>query len=96
MKTIESDPLVIACHPPDVPINFGGYDERETSNEQGVMCELTRYEYVDFTEKRLNGDKVPTFFFAGGSLLIDSEIHDQLKYYFDPIFFIKTKVPTWD
>lgn len=88
VKAIESDPMVKACHPPGVPLNFGGYNEREKPVERGVMCELTRYGYVDFTENRLDGDKVPTLFIAGGSLLIDPEIHDQLKYYFDPTYFI--------
>ncbi|RPI88205.1 MAG: glycosyltransferase family 2 protein [Chloroflexi bacterium] len=88
LKAIESDPLVKACHPSGVPLNFGGYNERIKPIERGVMCELTRYGYVDFTEKQLNGDRVPTLFIAGGSLLIDSAIFDQLKYYFDPTYFI--------
>ena len=41
-----------------------------------------------FNENHVDGDKVPTLFIAGGSLLIDPEIHDQLKYYFDPTYFI--------
>ncbi len=88
IKAIESDPMVKACHPPGVPLNFGGYNEREAPIERGVMCELTRYGYVDFTENHLNGNRVATLFIAGGSLLIDSTIHDQLKYYFDPTYFI--------
>jgi GT2 family glycosyltransferase len=88
VKGIESDPSVKACHPPGLPLNFGGYNEREKPVERGVMCELTRYGYVDFTENRLNGDPVATLFIAGGSLLIDTEIHDQLKYYFDSTYFI--------
>lgn len=88
VKAIESDPMVKACHPPGLPLDFGGYNERNKPVERGVMCELTRYGYVDFTENRLDGDRVPTLFIAGGSLLIDPEIHDQLKYYFDPTYFI--------
>lgn len=88
LKAIESDPMVKACHPPGLPLNFGGYNEREKPVDRGVMCELTRYGYVDFTENSLNGDRVETLFIAGGSLLIDSEIHNQLKYYFDPTYFI--------
>jgi GT2 family glycosyltransferase len=88
IKAIESDPVVKACHPPGIPLNFGGYNEREAPIERGVMCELTRYGYVDFTENSLNGHRQPTLFIAGGSLLIDSSIHDQLKYYFDPTYFI--------
>jgi hypothetical protein len=88
INAIESDPMVKACHPPGLPLDFGGYNERDEPVERGVMCELTRYGYVDFTENRLDGDRVPTLFIAGGSLLIDPEIHDQLKYYFDPTYFI--------
>ena len=88
VNAIESDPTVKACHPPGLPLDFGGYNEREAPVERGVICELTRYGYVDFTENRLDGDRVPTLFIAGGSLLIDPEIHDQLKYYFDPTYFI--------
>jgi GT2 family glycosyltransferase len=88
VKVIESDPMVKACHPPGLPLNFGGYNEREKPVDRGVMCELTRYGYVDFTENRLDGDPVATLFIAGGSLLIDTKIHEQLKYYFDPTYFI--------
>lgn len=88
VKAIESDPNVKACHPCGLPLNFGGYNEREKPVDVGVMCELTRYGYVDFTENKLDGHRVPTLFIAGGSLLIDSSIHDQLKYYFDPTYFI--------
>ena len=52
------------------------------------MCELTRYGYVDFTENDLSGEWLPTLFIAGGSLLIDTEIFSELKYYFDPSYFI--------
>lgn len=88
IKALESDPMVKACHPAGVPLNFGGYNEREKPIKRGVMCELTRYGYVDFTENSLDGARVPTLFIAGGSLLIDSSIHDELKYYFDPTYFI--------
>lgn len=88
IKALESDPEVKACHPAGVPLNFGGYNERELPIERGVMCELTRYGYVDFTENHLNGNRVQTLFIAGGSQLIDASIHDQLKYYFDASYFI--------
>jgi hypothetical protein len=88
VKAIESDPQVKACHPSGLPLNFGGYNELEAPVERGVMCEITRYGYVDFTEKTLDSDRVPTLFIAGGSLLIDKSIHDKLKYYFDPTYFI--------
>lgn len=88
IRAIESDPTVKAAHPTGAPLNFDGYHEREVMIKRGVMCELTRYGYVDFTENKLDGDPVPTLFIAGGSLLIDSEIHSELKYYFDPTFFI--------
>ncbi|NIN99723.1 MAG: hypothetical protein GTO49_33085, partial [Anaerolineae bacterium] len=52
------------------------------------MSDLTRYGYIDFTETTLNGRTVPTLHAAGGSVLIDSEIFDELKYYFDPTYFI--------
>jgi GT2 family glycosyltransferase len=43
---------------------------------------------VDFTEKTRNSEQVSTLFIAGGSLLIDKAIFGQLKYYFDPTYFI--------
>lgn len=88
IKAVESDPLVRAAHPSGAPLNFGGYHERVAKLKRGVMCELTRYGYVDFTETTLDGDMIPTLFIAGGSFLIDPEIYDELKYYFDPSFFI--------
>lgn len=88
VKAIESNPDVKACHPPGIPLNFGGYNERHASVKRGVMCELTRYGYVDFTENYLDSDQIPTLFIAGGSLLIDPTIHEQLRYYFDPSYFI--------
>ena len=88
LKAIQSDPQVKACHPTGVPLNFCGYNERENPIETGVMCELTRYGYIDFTEKHRDSERVPTLFIAGGSLLIDASIHDELKYYFDPTYFI--------
>jgi GT2 family glycosyltransferase len=88
IKAIESDPEVMAVHPSGVPLNFGGYNERVKPIERGVMCELTRYGYIDFTENKLDGHLVPTLFLAGGSLLIDTKIKDQLKYFFDPTYFI--------
>ncbi len=88
IKAIESDPQVKACHPAGLPLNLGGYHEREAPLEIGVMSDLTRYGYIDFTETKLNGRTVPTLHAAGGSVLIDSEIFDKLKYYFDPTYFI--------
>lgn len=88
LNAIESDPNVKACHPKGVPLNFGGYNERHETIERGVMCELTRFGYVDFTENAHDGFPIQTLFLAGGSFLIDSTIIDQLKYYFDPTYFI--------
>lgn len=88
LNAIESDPLVKATHPKGVPLNFGGYNERHKPVDRGVMCELTRFGYVDFTENRLNEPPIQTLFLAGGSFLIDSNIIHQLKYYFDPTYFI--------
>jgi GT2 family glycosyltransferase len=88
LEAIESDPLVKACHPTGLPLNFGGYNERVKPVELGVMCELTRYGYIDFKESHLDGNRVQTLFVAGGSLLIDSSIKEQLRYYFDPTYFI--------
>jgi GT2 family glycosyltransferase len=88
VRAIESSPDVKASHPSGMPLNFGGYNERAILPEKGVMCELTRYGYVDFIENDMRGDFVPTLFIAGGSLLIDSEIFPELKYYFDPTYFI--------
>ena len=88
INAIENDPMVKACHPSGLPLNFGGYNERIEPVERGVMCELTRFGYVDFTEKKLNSEPIQTLFIAGGSLLIDKAIHEQLKYYFDPTYFI--------
>lgn len=85
---IQSDPQVKACHPTGVPLNFNGYNERHKPIERGVMCELTRFGYVDFTETPHTAEPVPTLFIAGGSFLIDSTIKDQLGYYFDSTYFI--------
>lgn len=88
LKALESDPQVKACHPAGRPLNFGGYHEREAPLQVGVMCDLTRYGYIDFTETELDGRTVPTLHAAGGSVLIDSSIFDELKYYFDPTYFM--------
>jgi len=89
VKAIESDPQVKACHPAGLPLNFGGRHETKALLDVGVMSDLTRYGYIDFTETKLNsGHYVPTLHAAGGSLLVDPEIFEDLKYYFDPSFFI--------
>lgn len=88
LKAIESDEQVKACHPAGLPLNFGGYHEREAKPEIGVRCDLTRYGFVDFTETNLDGPMVPTLHAAGGSVIVDSEIFDELQYYFDPTYFI--------
>ena len=88
VKAIESDPEIRASHPSGLPLNFGGYHEREAVLNRGVMCELTRFGYVDFTENDLSGGYVETLFIAGGSLLIDSAIAGELGYFFDPSYFI--------
>jgi GT2 family glycosyltransferase len=88
IKAIESDPNVKACHPAGVPLDLGGYHERDAPIQNGVMCDLTRFGYVDFAAKGLNGDRIATLHLAGGSLLIDPDIHDKLGYYFDPTYFI--------
>jgi len=89
LKAIQSTPQVKACHPAGLPLNFGGYHEREATLDRGVMCDITRYGYIDFTETQLTkASTVPTLHAAGGSVLIDTEIAEDLKYYFDPDFFI--------
>jgi len=94
LAAMESDPRVKACHPAGLPLNFGGYNEREAALERGVMCDLTRFGYVDFTETPLDSNRgaaltpVSTLHVAGGSFLIDSEILPDLCYYFDPTYFI--------
>jgi GT2 family glycosyltransferase len=88
LRAMESDTRVKACHPAGLPLNFGGYHEREAPLSVGVMSDLTRFGYVDFTETQLNGRAIPTLHAAGGSVLVDSEIIDQLHYYFDPTYFI--------
>ena len=88
IKAIESDPLVKASHPAGRPLTPGGYHEREAAVDVGVMCDLTRYGYIDFTESRLNGHMVPTLHAPGGSLLVDRTILPELRYFFDPSFFM--------
>lgn len=82
-------PQVKACHPAGRPLRLGGYHEREAPIDVGVMCELTRYGYIDFTETQLQqASPKPTLHIAGGSFLIDREILNELKYCFDPSFFM--------
>lgn len=88
VKALQSDPQVKACFPAGMPLNLGGYHEREAPIEKGVMCELTPTGRVGLTLVSLKEKPVPTLFIVGGSFLIDSEIIDELKYYFDPSYFI--------
>ncbi len=88
IKAMESDPEIKGCFPAGMPLNPDGYMEREAPIEQGVMCELTPSGRVGLTLVPLNGNPVPTLFIVGGSFLIDPEIIDKLKYYFDPTYFI--------
>jgi GT2 family glycosyltransferase len=88
IKTMRDDPQVKGCHPAGLPLNFGGYNERESRIEQGIMCELSPFGYVDFTKVPLDGEPIPTLFIAGGSMMIDGEIVEQLEYIFDPTYFI--------
>lgn len=88
IKAVESDPMARAAHAAGLPLHLGEYHERKAPLKRGVMCELTRYGYVDFTETELNSIVTPTLHVAGGSFLIDSKILDQLQYYFDPTYFM--------
>jgi GT2 family glycosyltransferase len=89
IRAAEQQPEVKACHPAGLPLIFGDYHEREAPLEIGVMCDLTRWGYIDFTETKLaDAVPTPTLHAAGGSVLVDSTIFDELKYYFDPTFFI--------
>jgi GT2 family glycosyltransferase len=88
IKAMQSAPEIRACHPAALPLNLGGYHEREALIEEGVMCELTPSGRVGFTRVPLNGGPIPTLFIFGGSFLIDSDIIDELRYYFDPTYFI--------
>lgn len=88
LEAIQRDPQVKACHPAGLPLRFGGYHERTALPAVGVMSDLTRFGYIDFTETPLDGRTVATLHAAGGSVLVDSEIHDELGYYFDPTYFI--------
>ena len=40
MVSIKITTMVKACHPPGVPLNFGGYNERDAPIVQGLMYEL--------------------------------------------------------
>lgn len=88
VKAMESDPQIKACFPAGMPLNLGGYHEREAPIEKGMMCELTPSGRVGLTLVPLNGKPVPTLFIVGGSFLIDAGIIAELKYYFDPSYFI--------
>jgi GT2 family glycosyltransferase len=88
IKAMQSDPQIKGCHPAGLPLNPGGYNERETPITRGVMCELTPFGYVGFTEMNLDAKTIPTLFIAGGSMLIDGELESELGYFFDPTYFI--------
>ncbi len=88
IEAMQSDPEIKGCHPAALPLNRGGYHEREAQVEQGVMCELTPSGRVGFSLVPLDGNPIPTLFIFGGSFLVDAGIIDELKYYFDPTYFI--------
>jgi GT2 family glycosyltransferase len=88
LNALGSDPQIKACHPVGRPLRYGVYHERTALPETGVVSDLTRYGYVDFTETELDGRRVPTLHLAGGSALIDQRILPELQYYFDPGYFI--------
>lgn len=88
IKAMRSDPQIKACFPAGMPLNLGGYHERDAPIEKGMMCELTPSGRVGLKLVPLNGKPIPTLFLVGGSFLIDTDIFDELKYYFDPSYFI--------
>ena len=88
VKTMQENPLVKGCHPAGKPLNFGGYNERHKKIDQGVMCELSPFGFVDFKTIDLTDRPIPTLFIAGGSMMIDREILSQIQYIFDPTYFI--------
>jgi GT2 family glycosyltransferase len=88
INAVQSDPQAKASHAIGLPLHFGRYHERSEPLKRGVMCDLTRFGYVDFTEVEVNQSVLPTLHVAGGSFLVDSEIQDKLRYYFDPTYFI--------
>lgn len=88
IKAMERDPQVKGCHPAGLPLNRAGQNEREATIQRGVICDLTPFGHVDFTEVALDGQTIPTLLIAGGSMLVDWEIIDQLNYLFDPTYFI--------
>ncbi|RPI88201.1 MAG: glycosyltransferase family 2 protein [Chloroflexi bacterium] len=88
IKAMQSDPQIKACFPAGLPLNLGGHNEREIPAEKGFICELTSTGMVGQRLLSLNGSLIPTLFIVGASFLIDSEIIGELKYYFDPTYFI--------
>ncbi len=88
IDALGSDPQIKGCHPVGLPLKRDGHNERERLVARGVMCELTPFGYVGFTEMDLDRQPVPTLFIAGGSMLIDREIEGELGYFFDPSYFI--------
>lgn len=88
LRAMRGDPELKACHPAGLPLNLGGYHERDVMPERGFMCELTPSGRVGFASVPLKGHPVPTLFIAGGSLMIDPDILGELRYYFDASYFI--------
>jgi GT2 family glycosyltransferase len=88
INAVQSDPLAKASHAIGLPLHHGQYHERHAALKRGVMCDLTRFGYVDFTEVEVDKSITPTLHVAGGSFLVDSQIQDKLRYYFDPTYFI--------
>jgi GT2 family glycosyltransferase len=88
VEAMQSDPQIKACFPAGMPLNLNGFNEREAIIEQGVICELTPTGRIGLTMITLDDHLIPTLFIVGASFLIDSEIIDELKFYFDPTYFI--------
>lgn len=88
IKAMESDQQIKGCFPAGMPLNLGGHNERKTPIKEGYLCELTPSGRVGLKLVPLEGSPIPTLFIVGGSFLIDTEIFEELKYYFDPTYFI--------
>ena len=88
IEAVESDPQARASHAAGRPLHLGGYHERQVMPKTGVLCDLTRFGCVDFTEVPLDGHVAPTLHIAGGSFLVDAQLLKELPYIFDPTFFM--------